>query len=456
MLVVACLQFDGDGNESGEGGKGGEVVGNKCGEGEGEGGKVAGSKYGEGVEGQGVGEGGEDAEGLGGEGVDVTISEGGEKGVKDESDNDSEDKNVFFMKVMYLSDGDDDEELQEARQKVREVEGKTSGKGKETVLDETKSEHSGKQFEAKIPKEVNGEGLNDSTSREEDENETEYCDNDDHGSILGSEDDDNTDVYRRRSRFPTYNPNLASPHFCIGMLFKDGEQFKSAIPTIGDHPKMKLREIQRKAASEMHVNVNMTRCKRAKKMSTTENEWKQNKKDLYKLDEGVAKELFSKNSKAWTKAFQGCRSWQLSWILCPHVCCAIWHLEQDPNDYLHRYYHNDTYLKAYEYVLQPINGSHEWNKPSIKLVLVLDEKAMPDRPKKNRRKAKNEPKKLKRRPLNRDGLIMRYRKCGGEGHNKGSCIQPNTIGAQSSTSTRTRSPKSNNITPCIQPNTTGS
>ncbi|MBA0725235.1 hypothetical protein Golax_021835, partial [Gossypium laxum] len=29
--------------------------------------------------------------------------------------------------------------------------------------------------------------------------------------------------------FCTYNPNSASPHFCIGMLFKDGEQFKSVI-----------------------------------------------------------------------------------------------------------------------------------------------------------------------------------------------------------------------------------
>ncbi|MBA0770263.1 hypothetical protein Gotri_018921 [Gossypium trilobum] len=135
MLVVACLQFDGDGNESGEGG---EVISNK-------GGEVAGSKGGEGVEGQGVGEGGEVAEGLGGEGDDVVVSEGGEsdgggkKGVRDESDSDSEDENAYLMKVMYLPDGDDDEELQEAWQKVREVEGKTSGKGKETVLDETKS-----------------------------------------------------------------------------------------------------------------------------------------------------------------------------------------------------------------------------------------------------------------------------------------------------------------------------
>ncbi|MBA0730244.1 hypothetical protein Golax_025345, partial [Gossypium laxum] len=102
--------------------------------------------------------------------------------------------------------------------RVREVEGKTSGKCKETVLDETESESSKQQFEAKVFEEVDGEGLNYSVGREEDGNKTEYFDSDDHGSILGSEDDDNTDVCRRRTRFPTYNPNSTSPHFCTGML----------------------------------------------------------------------------------------------------------------------------------------------------------------------------------------------------------------------------------------------
>ncbi|MBA0576536.1 hypothetical protein Golob_027609, partial [Gossypium lobatum] len=45
---------------------------------------------------------------------------------------------------------------------------------------------------------------------------------DDHGSILGLDDDDNIDACRRRSRFPAYNPNSASLHFCTGMMFKDG------------------------------------------------------------------------------------------------------------------------------------------------------------------------------------------------------------------------------------------
>ncbi|MBA0618602.1 hypothetical protein Godav_027922 [Gossypium davidsonii] len=306
MLAVACLQFGGDGN------KGDEVVGSKSDEGEG--GEVAGKKVGEGVEGQGVKEGGEIVEGLGEEGDDVDVSKGGEsdeggeegvgvvinecgesdgggeEGVRDESGSDSKDENAYLIKVMYLPDGDDDEEFQEARQNVKEVEGETSGK------------------------EIDGEGLNDSVGKEEDGNETEYFDSDNHGSILVTKDDDNTNVCRRRSRFPTYNPNSASPHFYIGMLFKYGEQFKSTIrkysmcckrelkiirnepnrvkifhdehnycvrfrnkmvnveviaehfeATIGDHPKMKLREIQRRVSSEMHVNINMTRCRRAKK-----------------------------------------------------------------------------------------------------------------------------------------------------------------------------------------------
>ncbi|MBA0664661.1 hypothetical protein Goklo_004629 [Gossypium klotzschianum] len=212
--------------------------------------------------------------------------------------------------------------------------------------------------------------------------------------------------------------------------------------TIGDHPKIKVREIERRVALEMYVNVNMKRCRRAKKMvkdklavnfihefaklwddagelrlknlgstikmamnrvtpkspphfkrvsywllfvemetirctklpglllrgkaldlqiaindilprvelknyarhvlsnwpgrkkaktfefafwkvmkSTTEREWEQNKEDLFKLDEGVAKELLSKNSKAWTKAFQGLHS--VSDIVDNNLCEAF-------------------------------------------------------------------------------------------------------------------------------------
>ncbi|KAH1107109.1 hypothetical protein J1N35_010877 [Gossypium stocksii] len=180
--------------------------------------------------------------------------------------------------------------------------------------------------------------------------------------------------------------------------------------------------------------------------STIEQEWEQNKENMYKLDEAVAKELFSKNSKAWTKAFQGlhsvldivdnniCEAFNTSIVesrfksiitmleeirvnmmtrlVAKRKQCSsceynygliikkkfddnkkegvdwkmIWNGEMDPNDYLHKYYDKDTYLKAYEYVLQPINGSREWTKSGIEPVLPLVEKTMSSMPKKNRRK----------------------------------------------------------------------
>ncbi|PPS04246.1 hypothetical protein GOBAR_AA16415 [Gossypium barbadense] len=73
-------------------------------------------------------------------------------------------------------------------------------------------------------------------------------------------------------------------------------------------------------------------------------------------------------------------------------------------------------------------GTTTRTKFGIEPVLPPVEKTMPGRPKKNRMKAKNEPKKVKPRQLGKAGLIMICKKCGGEGHNKRSCIQPNTTG----------------------------
>ncbi|PPS12691.1 hypothetical protein GOBAR_AA07943 [Gossypium barbadense] len=190
MLAVATVESAGDGNESVD------VAGSKDREGV----EVVGSKNGEGVEGLGregievagsqSGKSGATGQAL--DGLDASVEgveEANDEGLEDESDSDSEDENVYLMK-----------------------------------------------FEVEVPEIVEGKELNDRVGREEEGNETEYFDSDDHGSILRSNDDDNTDAY----------------HFEA---------------TIRDHPKMKLRKIQRRVALEMHVNVNMTRCKRAKKMA---------------------------------------------------------------------------------------------------------------------------------------------------------------------------------------------
>ncbi|KAK8663935.1 hypothetical protein V6N13_083740 [Hibiscus sabdariffa] len=95
----------------------------------------------------------------------------------------------------------------------------------------------------------------------------------------------------------------------------------------------------------------------------------------------------------------------------------------DSDNYLDQCYHKNTYMKAYAYTLHPINGAHDWIKSGIESVQPPIEKKMSGRPIKNRRKAKDEPKKKKPGQLSRIFLIMKCRICRVEGHNKRRCPQ---------------------------------
>ncbi|MBA0794280.1 hypothetical protein Gohar_018628, partial [Gossypium harknessii] len=131
--------------------------------------------------------------------------------------------------------------------------------------------------------------------------------------------------------------------------------------------------------------------------------------------------LLSKYSKAWTKAFQGLHS--VSGIIDNNLYEAF----------------NSSIVDSWKYNYGPLMKKKfddtkkegvDWKRKSgIEPVLPPIEKKMPGRPKKNKRKAKNEPKKVNYGQLNRAGLIMRCRKCGGEGHNRKSCFQANTTGS---------------------------
>ncbi|MBA0747687.1 hypothetical protein Gogos_004581, partial [Gossypium gossypioides] len=116
-----------------------------------------------------------------------------------------------------------------------------------------------------------------------------------------------------------------------------------------------------------------------------------------------------------------CKSWQINGIPCSHACAALYHLGLQPDEYLHEYYHNDTYKKAYSFSMHPINGPYDWEKTGIQPVLPPIEKKMLGRPKKNRRMAKDEPKKLKLGHLRRKGLLMTCTQCDQHDHNKRPC-----------------------------------
>ncbi|KAL4342055.1 hypothetical protein GQ457_08G017750 [Hibiscus cannabinus] len=176
------------------------------------------------------------------------------------------------------------------------------------------------------------------------ENDSDDYNIDENESSLASCDEEEDEATLRRKN-PKYNQNSERPQFCLGMLFTDGKEFKTAIykysrcsrrelkimknepkrinvkciasakcpwrvyasknrqtmcihvktfinehncpvsfknktvsmkviaehfeDTIKDHPKMKIKEIQRRIQSELHVNVPNARCRRAKSLVTS-------------------------------------------------------------------------------------------------------------------------------------------------------------------------------------------
>ncbi|KAK8600374.1 hypothetical protein V6N12_050229 [Hibiscus sabdariffa] len=412
---------------------------------------VEGATEGASVEVEGAGAGGLRVEGVTKganvevEGVGVAVEgapEGAGVGIEGagEVECDNESENAYSINTEFLSDGEDDEELQVAR-----------------VMRNCKQHREGTEVE---------KNTNEKDSDDYNIDENESC--------LASSDEEEDEATLRRKKIPKYNRNSESPQFCLGMLFTDGKEFKDATykysrcsrrelkivknepkrisvkciasakcpwriyastnrqtryiqvktfinehncpmsfknkmvsmkviaehfeDTIKDHPKMKIKEIQRRIQSELHVNVPNARCRRAKSLVTSR--LAGSCKEEFALLWDYADELRTKNPGSTIKMAVN----RVSNISSPHF---------------KRFY--DTYIKAYSYALQPINGSHDWKKSGIEAVLPPIEREMPGRPKKNRRKAKDEPKKLKSGHISRTGLIMTCRNCGGEGHNKRSC-----------------------------------
>ncbi|KAH1108201.1 hypothetical protein J1N35_011969 [Gossypium stocksii] len=81
-----------------------------------------------------------------------------------------------------------------------------------------------------------------SSGEEGDGNEIEVWDSNEHRSLVGSEkEEEHEDGERRRSKFLLYNAKLK---FSLGMLFKDGKQFKSAIQKYSKECRRQLKFIK--------------------------------------------------------------------------------------------------------------------------------------------------------------------------------------------------------------------
>ncbi|KAM3318919.1 hypothetical protein P3S67_006119 [Capsicum chacoense] len=70
------------------------------------------------------------------------------------------------------------------------------------------------------------------------------------------------------------------------------------------------------------------------------------------------------------KKYCDCRLWMLRGIPCPHVICAYYYLNEDPDQHVEHCYSNETFLKSYSHFMQPITNMRMWpeiTNPSLNL-----------------------------------------------------------------------------------------
>jgi len=115
-----------------------------------------------------------------------------------------------------------------------------------------------------------------------------------------------------------------------------------------------------------------------------------------------------------------CRSWQLKGIPCAHAITTMHYKKYEVEPYVDHWYRKDTYLKAYSRFIQPLTSMNLWPKSTLPAIEPPVITAMPGRPKKQRRKAADEPKK-KFGKGTRIGRQMRCSLCKTLGHNKKGC-----------------------------------
>ncbi|KAG8387434.1 hypothetical protein BUALT_Bualt02G0021000 [Buddleja alternifolia] len=122
-----------------------------------------------------------------------------------------------------------------------------------------------------------------------------------------------------------------------------------------------------------------------------------------------------------------CRKWDLSGIPCKHAMSAICSQKLNGQDFVDEYYSVNTYLKAYEPCIYPVNGPDKWHRTNFRAPLPPNVGRRIGRPLTARRMEVGEQSNKGRRGhsnqfrMKRSNYKVRCKFCGEKGHNKKGC-----------------------------------
>ncbi|KAH7835706.1 hypothetical protein Vadar_029032 [Vaccinium darrowii] len=117
-----------------------------------------------------------------------------------------------------------------------------------------------------------------------------------------------------------------------------------------------------------------------------------------------------------------CKKWDVSGVPCNHACVAILTHKGRPEDYVHPYYTRKTFIKTYNYRINPLPDKTMWPKQPYDPIEPPPVRAKSGRPKKARRKGEDEPNNPFK--VRKHHITLRCRQCGTFGHNKRTCKKP--------------------------------
>ena len=116
----------------------------------------------------------------------------------------------------------------------------------------------------------------------------------------------------------------------------------------------------------------------------------------------------------------GCRKWDLSGIPCNHAISAINKAKRKPEDYVSKFFKKDFYAAAYEPMIFPVPGEHDWTRTPGPDIEPPAFKIKRGRRKEKRIKGKFEVPKPKE--TSRMGTIT-CGNCGLQGHRYTNCLK---------------------------------
>lgn len=117
----------------------------------------------------------------------------------------------------------------------------------------------------------------------------------------------------------------------------------------------------------------------------------------------------------------GCFKWDLTGIPCKHAVSAIYKSKWHPEDFISDYFNKPAYVRAYQHLIYPVPGKHDWVKTNTQDIDPPKFFKHPRRPKRNRKKGVGEVPQQSGRVRS---TTITCSNCGKQGHKYTKCPVP--------------------------------